>query len=299
MRFRSAGRAALLAMLGGATACGLAITGTGASPDGAPGSDAALPDALGSDGGGGGGSDGAADGSGGDASPTDAGSDAVADCPDASTTFASGTLTVPPAAAPVSIDGDLAEWKCARFFTYDAGTAAVVSDAVSASNVYSFAVAWDPSYVYVAAHVLDSSASRGTYTGAENYKNDAIEVYLGGDSTYTISYTSKDHQYVVDWANRAWDYTPSGNGAPPSGFTSAAKSSAAGFDVELRVPASEVGLGTLAASTKLGFAFAADEHNGTNQHGWALWYAPTVSCNSGCCQVWCDARYFGGLLLGP
>jgi hypothetical protein len=251
--------------------------------------------------------DAAVDGSIADAGETDASSDAgtksdadasVVACPDASTTFTGGTLTIPKAAQAVTLDGDLGEWSCARFFSYDAGTAAVVDAVVNGANVYSFAVAWDSAYLYVAARVKDATMPRGDNTGSQIYKNDAIEVFFGNDSPYTSTFSSRDHQYVVDWANRAYEYQPTGGNVPPAGFVSAAKSSATGFDVELRVPASQLGVGSFSASMTLGFAFAIDECNGANQHGWALWHRPTgISCSTGCCQIWCDARYFGGLVL--
>ncbi len=225
--------------------------------------------------------------------------DATTDaCPTTTTTFQNGTLSIPPKAKPVTIDGNLDEWSCAQFFTYNAASAAVVDAVMPAANTFSFAVSWDSAFIYVAARVKDATMPRGGNTGTIIYQNDSIEVYLGNSSPYTIAYSAREHQYVVDWANRAHVYQVTSTNPPPPNFSSAVTATASGFDVELRVPASELGVATLTAPMTLGIAFAANEHNGAQQHGWALWHRPSgVACNSGCCQIWCDARYLGGLVL--
>jgi hypothetical protein len=276
-------------------ACGLTVAGSSSSPP-----DASAPDDAGADiaveehDAGRDSAGDAADGNESDAGVEEAGFE----CPDASATFASGTLRVPPIATAVTVDGDLSDWKCARFFSFDRTTAGATLLDPNVPNAYSFAVAWDSSYVYVAVRATDPPPLEGNVT-PEIYKNDAIEVYLGGDTMFDGSYSSIDHQWVVDWANRTRHYQRGAGSAVSAGFTSMVKTTATGYEVELRVAASEVGRASLTPSTKLGFAFAGADSNGTLQTTWMLWFRPNVACDAGCCQIPCDTRFFGDLLLVP
>ena len=78
------------------------------------------------------------------------------------------------------------------------------------------------------------------------------------------------------------------------------KKTATGFDVEMRIAATELGRTSFAPRTKLGFAVAGDDSDGTVQETWMVWYKPPVAaCGETCCEVYCNTRYMGDLVLAP
>jgi hypothetical protein len=222
-------------------------------------------------------------------------------CPSPSTTFTNGRLTVPPAASAITIDGDLKEWQCAKFYSFDKNNAAVHEGTdKNISNAYAFAVSWDTAYIYVAVRVTDPTAKEGNTT-PNVFNNDGVELYLGGDAVWSGTYTSKDHQWVVDWSNRAREYQNDNGEAPSGGFKSAVTTttSPTGFHIEMRVAASELGRTSFPLNDKLGLAFVGLDSDGTNRSSWMLWYRPAIACGGGCCQIWCNTNFFGELVLGP
>jgi hypothetical protein len=234
--------------------------------------------------------------------PADAGpgADGAVGCPPAAT-FTNGELTARPAATAVTIDGDLSEWQCAQFFTFDATTAAMVIGVKDIPNRYSFAVAWDASYVYVAARVMDPPPLEGNATGDEIYSNDAIEVYLSESARPDGTYGPNDHQWVVDWANRTQVYQGTSGAEPSAGFTSMVKPNATGYEVEVRIAASELGYEKLTADTSVRFAIAGVNSKDATQSTWMVWHrAAGPDCtDSVCCNAHCDTRFMGGLVFGP
>lgn len=131
------------------------------------------------------------------------------------------------------------------------------------------------------------------------YKNDAMEIFIGGDTVFDGSYSNIDHQFVIDWANRTREYRNDPGRVPVSGFSSAVKLTPTGYQVETRVAATELGRTSLTAGTKLGFSIANDESNGTDQAAWMVWFHPNLGACGNCCNSPCSTRYFGGLALQP
>jgi hypothetical protein len=312
MRARAIRRLAATCITAGLVACGLEITGTGVRerPEGGASTyvsgDEDQSVETSSDGGDvidDGANDAGSDANDAGSDASDAGakdaSDASADagCPTASATFRNGTLTVPRAARTLTIDGDLSDWSCATFFHVDKTNAgAILPTGVVIPNKYDFAVAWDSSYVYVAAHMIDPVPYEGNVT-PEVFNNDAMEIFIGGDTTFDGSYSAIDHQFVIDWKNRTREYKPSVSKVPVAGFQSAVMKTPDGFVVEARIAANEIGHASLTAGTKFGFSIAGDESDGTNQFGWMVAYQPDSGCINTCCNAPCSTLFFGGLVL--
>ncbi len=270
-------------------ACGLSVTGT--------------QPAAGVDGGGppaplatGGGDDASADippsnddaGVGG----LDAGCDAEA------ATYSAGTLRMHPAVHPVAVDGDLSEWACAKFFTFDKTSAAEVQGDNTIANSYSFALAYDANKIYVAVRAKDAPPLLGNVT-PDVYNNDAIELFFGGDATFDGTFTTSDHQYVVDWKNRTAEYHNTAAAAPGAAFVSAVTTSTTGFVVEASVAASALGRASFASGNKVGWGIAADDSDGSKATTWMNWYKPAVSSCSGCCENYCSTLFYATLSFGP
>ncbi|HEY8074472.1 MAG TPA: sugar-binding protein [Labilithrix sp.] len=226
----------------------------------------------------------------------DAGSDA-ASCDAQEATFLAPTLHIHPATVPVTVDGDLSEWACAKFFAFDKTNAGVIHLDASTPNTYSFAVAYDANKIYIAVRATDAPPLLGDVT-PDVYNNDAIELFLGGDSTFDGGYSAIDHQYVVDWKNRRAEYRNGPVLTPSAAFVSAVKTNATGYVLEASIAASEVGKATFASGAKLGWGIAGDNSNGTAQDTWMDWFEPSVTC-TGCCSIYCDTRYYATLAFDP
>ena len=273
-------------------ACGLDVTGTSTAlaPDAgpSPGRDAS----TGAD---------AAD-VGDDAPNDDAGVGLDAgSCADAATarfTSTTGTLEIHPAPRAVTIDGELGEWACTKFFTFDRTSAAEVHGDAGIPNTYSFALAYDATKLYVAVRATDPQLL-GDVT-PDVFQNDAVELFLGGDAVFDGTYDAADHQYVVDWKNRSRVYQNNG-GAPASGaFASAVRQTTTGYVVEASIGASEVGRAAYTSGASLGWGIAGDNSDGTMQTTWMNWWKPSAAaCVGGCCSIWCNTLLYATLSLGP
>jgi hypothetical protein len=140
------------------------------------------------------------------------------------------------------------------------------------------------------------------------YTNDAIEIYLRGDTTPTGDYTSIDHQYVIDWANLVLDYGPSQTdaGQPnPPGVTSAVTVAPGlnSYVVEVKIVLSVLGQTSLAPGQLLGIDFGVDHGQGTEAtRSFLVWWMATHAapqCSTPKCtgcspdQPYCDTLDFG------
>ena len=120
-----------------------------------------------------------------------------------------GTVVAKQVSGPIVIDGDLSDWGCPKFASLTPSNAAKVLPRTSGATVTvtgEFAIRWDATSLYFAVRVTDGNV--GGNNATDPYLNDAVEIYLAGDTTLTGDYTNIDHQYVVDYKNLRTDYGP-------------------------------------------------------------------------------------------
>jgi hypothetical protein len=315
------GAVAIVATLALVSGCGLEISGLGAAADGDAGTtkppppDATVPATTG-----------------GDASslPDDAGASS-ADAPttnDATTTTDAGTDAADAACPPPStdaslsiatqiapppvIDGNLTDWGCGPWIDLnDTNAATVLQNGQTISGQY--AVRWDPMNVYVAAHIVVPTLM-GT-NAADPYENDAIEIYITGDSAPTGDYDRSSHQYVVDWHDDVVDYgpleyPPNQADTSPKNFTSQVKVVPGGWQVEAAIGWQALVNGKApTAGATIAFDVAFDDGNGTalltQLMAIVAPHSISCGCQSCCCGEVspdpdapnCDTLCFGSLTL--
>jgi hypothetical protein len=235
-------------------------------------------------------------------------SDAAEDsCPppssDAAVSVVTATSTAP------TIDGDLSDWGCGPWTLLSQENAAYARQSgqdVSAQ----FALRWDSAGLYFGAHVVVPTV-RGD-DPANPYNNDAVEIYLSGDSPLTGDYDPASHQFIVDWKNLAVDYGPlyypPGKPAPnPPQFQWKAKTVADGWQVEVAISWPALLSGKAPASGgSIGFDLQLDDGDGTALDTQVLAglapHAAACGCKACCCGKSpdfpnCDTLTFGRVTL--
>ena len=113
----------------------------------------------------------------------------------------------------ITVDGALSDWPAGYFSNSDTHATAAISantaswsanESTNDKNISAtFAVRWDNTALYVAAHISDDATV--TFTSANNdqiWKGDSIEVYIRS-ATAGGAYTTSDGQYVFDSANNS------------------------------------------------------------------------------------------------
>lgn len=206
-----------------------------------------------------------------------------------------GTTAAMHFTTPPAIDGTLADWPCSAFALLDTHTAQNVLG--TPLDIAQIAVGWDDTGIYFACRVTDPSPE-----GADPvpYKNDACELYLGVPPPPPDGGADPDdYHLIVDWQNRIGNYPGNGVVPVPAGVLSGAKQTAAGFDVELFVPASVLGYVPSAGLVRLFDVQLDDDQNGVAQAG-AMWpyfgFAPDASqCN----HPSCNTVLWGNVTLMP
>jgi hypothetical protein len=233
-----------------------------------------------------------------------------------------GMLAAPEASGPITIDGDLGDWGAAEFTLLAASDAAFIegpSGTCTAANATSqclvpagetaeYALLRDAANLYFAVRVTVPNVGGGSTTSP--FTNDAVEIYLSGDTTPTGNYTSVDHQYVIDWANLVTDYGPSATDmgqVNPPGVTSAVNvaTNLGSYVVEVKVALSALGLSALAPGQILGLDLGLDHGQGTEAtRSFLVWWMAThtaPTCTTAKCtscspdQPYCDTLTFGQL----
>ena len=146
--------------------------------------------------------------------------------------------------APVTINGDPAEWACVDRLDFSTGGRVV--GAAPAHDIAEIAMQWDEQHLYLLARLTTDSPG-GTALGDQIFKNDSMHLYLAGpDPQPGAGYRTSDHQMVFDYQSRVADYgggsTRSGvNGITASTGTFKSQNGVLTFDVEARVDAAIVG----------------------------------------------------------
>lgn len=219
-----------------------------------------------------------------------------------------GNIVASKTTSTITLDGVLDDWGCTPFVHVSQATSAYTqTNGANASTLAAdFAVTWDDQYLYVAVRVTDAAVQGSDPTNP--FLNDAIEIYVAGESAANGDYSAADHRYVIDHQNLAVDYsymgTPPMVPSPP-GFLSAAQNTDTGYAIEARIAASALGATALASGKAMGFDLAIDDGDGQTQAitmVWALTTSDSCACQRCCCLApsplpFCDTRRFGRLTL--
>jgi hypothetical protein len=199
-------------------------------------------------------------------------------------------FVIPKLVGPVTVDGNLDEWRCAYFVRVDKNNAKafLVSDGATSKtlgNWLSFSVAYDENAVYFAIRLDDPTPGRGSATGDKIFNNDSVEAYLGGDDVFTGTYTKADHQFIMDWHGfvRAYNDGKDDTATLATLTSGMTHPTTTGYQFELRVPASAMQRPSLAARTKIGINVALSDSSGSAQQGWFAWYGQDEDdCDDDC-----------------
>lgn len=165
--------------------------------------------------------------------------DALASCPPSGVTTSLSQLHASKVAldAPVTINGDPAEWACVDRLDFSTGGRVVGSAA--GHDIAEIAMQWDDQHLYLLARVTTDSPG-GTGMGDQIFKNDSVHLFLAGpDPQPGAGYRPSDHQIVIDYQSLVADYggglTRSGvNGIAASAGTFKSQNGVLTFAVEAR-----------------------------------------------------------------
>jgi hypothetical protein len=177
----------------------------------------------------------------------------------------------------ITVDGDLSEG------AWDIATD--VSNVVigTTNNAVKFGVLWDSTYLYVGMKVLDDNPyNDSTYV----HEDDSVEIYIDGDHNHGTTYDNYDRQFVKGWN----DSILVEQHGKTTGVLHGWAPIPGGYNVELAIPWSNLGI-TPTAGMTLGFSVGYnDDDNGAGRDGQAVWI--------GTANNWLDTSAFGGIVLG-
>lgn len=152
-----------------------------------------------------------------------------------------------PAGTPI-VDGNLTEYTLTTTINnYNIeGTPVAVGTA---------GVLWSPNYIYVAAQITDGTLSAsGTDTAVWMY--DGLEIYF--DSDYNFVFDSYTKQFGVSYLGKKVN---SSAGGTSTGMLVGTATVSGGYKIEVGIPTSLLGLGTLTATQQIGFDLQLNDNN--------------------------------------
>lgn len=171
--------------------------------------------------------------------------------------------------------------------------------------VASWRFEWTPDALWVFAEVTDAVLEGDDRVA---FSNDGVELYVAGAPPTDADYGPDDHHYAIDHRGQRIEWSPP-TAATMSivGMTSFVRPTVAGYDVEIRVAAEQLG-GVLAASRTLGVDVQLNDQPGQGTLLWTIApHGPCGACTLGsCCCVpgdevgdwpYCNALRFGTLHL--
>jgi hypothetical protein len=208
----------------------------------------------------------------------------------------------------VTIDGNLTDWMDATFTTLTKANAAfskgtwsgtpAVDDANSSG---SFAVKWDPTYLYIAARVNDDV--RGVFPASPSAaQDDSVQIFLDGDHARTDgAFNADDHDLIITPDGRSQDaqYGQQPHALPTGVQFAVGQGPAQGYTVEVAVPFSALGNAAAQGGRTIGLDFAISDDDSTSvqvQARLLVWkfIMPATGCKT---SPSCNTQIFGDLQL--
>jgi Carbohydrate family 9 binding domain-like len=210
--------------------------------------------------------------------------------------------------AVVKVDGALDDWSGQTFVdlthtnaAFSKGTWSGVVATDDANSSGSFAVQWDPNYLYVAARIKDDV--RGVFPSSPNYgQDDSVQIFLDGNHDRVDgAYNTDDHSIIITADGRGQDaqYGQQAHAVPAGVKLAVANASAAGYTVEVAIPWSVLGNAVAQGGRTIGFDFAISDDDSTSfqvQNRLLIWkfVMPTSGCTT---SPTCNTQIFGNLQL--
>jgi hypothetical protein len=206
-------------------------------------------------------------------------------------------------ATPPDPDGrrDEEAWQAAEFIAFDVNDAELVADLQTSYGFdarLSFACLHDGDDLFFFVSVEDDLLVDNSVISRQD---DGVVLFLDGDGDRGGAYSANDHALFLSSQNSYFDYGP--GDLDPVGTTVRTE---AGYDIEVRLPAGEIG--AVAASGLLGFNLALIDDDGlgsTDRDIFALRHVPAPPACPDCCQPeeepapFCDTQVSGTLTLEP
>lgn len=196
---------------------------------------------------------------------------AAAVAPATTATPEPGVLRASRAVSPPQIDGNLGEWTGADAIRLDLDTAFSMSGHISSVADASALCwsQWDGGALYVACAVQDDLLFADSQP---IWEDDTVELAFDGRND-NIRFCGSglcpdDHKYElrVDGALR------DNNGSTAAGVIGAVGDQPAGYSVEIRIPAAQLGADSLAAGQSIGFNLGLiDDDDGAGTEGHLFW----------------------------
>ena len=207
--------------------------------------------------------------------------------------------------APVSVNGDPAEWACVDRLDFSVG-GRVIGPAAG-KDIAEIAMQWDEGHLYLLARVTTDSPG-GVATGNQIFSNDSVQLFLAGpDPQVGVLARLSDHQIVFDYQGFVVDYRGGIARAGTNGITSAispfnSQNGVLTFVVEAAIDAAIVGRpGGFTKGERVRVNFQVNE---SAPSGYRVWFwAPEVcvgftGCNTGGVSLpYCDPRCTGEVEL--
>jgi hypothetical protein len=209
-----------------------------------------------------------ATGDGGDSAPSNVAS---------ATTFATNVTVVARfVTSPILVDGSLPAP------TWDLSATLAKTTLGTRNNTVTFGVLWDSNYLYVGVQVLDTVLINDS---ANVWDDDSVDVYIDGTHNKGTTYDSHDRFFQKGWNDAALRET----GGRITGVLHAWANIPGGYNLELAIPWSNIGV-TAAADMTIGFDVANnDDDNGAARDSQCIW--------SGTASNYINTSAFGDLYL--
>ncbi len=186
------------------------------------------------------------------------------------------------------IDGDLSEWANVPYVTlnassadYHAGKEPYPSTTDLSMNVFA---AWNDSFVWFAFAVTDDVVVEDS---TSLWKDDEIELGIDGLNDRQAHWYEDDHQYLFTADGRDSDFGQ----RTPNDITFAARMVSGGWNVEVRIPRSELGFAStpLIVNQIIGFNLGIhDDDDGGDYETHLIWSGNSTN----------SSKNYGSLILG-
>ncbi len=187
------------------------------------------------------------------------------------------------ALSPPNIDGNGGEWLQTNYSLSN-----VLSGTINGQNDLSanFQIQWDNNYLYVFGNVRDNNLRNDSEAV---YQDDGIEVYIDGGYERSTTYDANDHQLMFRVDDNTVHHYSAGQ-TNPAGVDFVQNTRAAGYDMEIRLAWSFIGV-----SPTNGMPIGIDIHVNDDDDGGTR--DKKISWNATIDQAWNNPSLFNTMTL--
>ena len=189
----------------------------------------------------------------------------------------------------IKVDGNLDEWAGLPVYrgkNVIRGESPTPGIRDEADLSYTFQTAWDATYVYFAFDVRDDIV-RNSQTGANLWRGDSVEIWIGALNIRSNTRQEGDFQYVFGVNNLSYAIS---NAIPiTTSANSVVQRKPGGYTMEIAIPLAEVMLSHIRKDYTIGFEVGVDDADESpDRDAQLLTFAKSES-------VWCDPSLWGNL----